>query len=170
MNNPSDSFVCTSCGELHEELSRAIPQVWPTCVSAIAAEERPQRVWLSDYFCIVDDDKFFQYGSLEIPIIGHKEQFIWGVWVQLAEKDFALAEDLVGVEGRENEQPFLARTVGETVRSGEVVTQEVIAERERESAACQKEIEFQRWLVRVLVSRELATRTELTLDKLLERK
>lgn len=51
-------------------------------------------------------ERFFRYGSLELPIQGHDEPFIWGVWVELAPADYARDEDLGEVQGREKEPPY----------------------------------------------------------------
>ena len=69
--------------------------------------EREQRCWLTDDLCVIDQKQFFIYGSLEVPIEGHADPFIWGVCVSLNERDFLRAEELMGVEGRESEPAYL---------------------------------------------------------------
>jgi hypothetical protein len=62
------------------------------------------------------------------------------------------------------EEAFYACTRGETLRSGEVRTYDAIADRERQSPTCQREIAYQRSLLRTLERDEDATRSELTTD------
>ena len=43
---------------------------------------------MNDDLCVMDGEHFFMRGSIEIPIIGTDEHFIWGVWVSLSEANF----------------------------------------------------------------------------------
>ena len=63
------------------------------------------------------------------------------------------------------EEAFYACTRGETLRSGEVLTYDGIASRERESASCQREIAYQRSLLHTLARDDQAPRTELMRDR-----
>jgi hypothetical protein len=79
----------------------------PTYYLMVPPAEREQRCWLTDDLCVIDGEHFFIYGSLEVPIHGHTAPFSWGVWVSLNERDYNRAEELMGVEGRESEPPYL---------------------------------------------------------------
>ena len=46
------------------------------------------RVDLTPDQCVVDELAFFVRGHIEIPIIGHEEPFILGVWSSLSEPSF----------------------------------------------------------------------------------
>ncbi len=100
-------FVCSKCGEAHPGPSVCLPMRWPTYYLMVPEAEREQRCWLTDDLCVIDQNQFFIYGSLEVPIEGHTDPFIWGVWVSLNERDFLRAEELMGVEGRESEPAYL---------------------------------------------------------------
>jgi hypothetical protein len=101
----STGFTCSCCGEYHAELARAIPVKMPTSLARIPQAERSARALLSPDQCVIDERRFFRYGSLELPIHGHGEPFIWGVWVELSLRDYARGEALRTVAGRENEPP-----------------------------------------------------------------
>ena len=102
-----EGFTCSSCGEFHEGLARCLPMRSPTAYFMVPADQREKRCWLTDDFCVIDDRYFFIYGSLELPIHGHAEPFIWGVWASLSERDLDRAQELIGVQGRESEPPYL---------------------------------------------------------------
>ena len=51
-------------------------------------EEREDRFEMNDDLCVMDGEHFFMRGSIEIPIIGTDEHFIWGVWVSLSQANF----------------------------------------------------------------------------------
>jgi hypothetical protein len=98
-------FTCSCCGEYHAELARAIPVKMPTSLARVPPAERSVRAWLSTDQCVIDDGRFFRYGSLELPIQGEGEPFIWGVWVELSPEDYAKSEAGQSIEGRETERP-----------------------------------------------------------------
>jgi hypothetical protein len=79
----------------------------PTYYQQVPAAQRKRRCRLTEDLCVIDGKHFFIYGSLEIPIDGHPDPFIWGVWVSLSKRDFSRANELIGVEGRESEPPYL---------------------------------------------------------------
>jgi hypothetical protein len=84
------SFTCSSCGEVHEGspgFSFAAPAPYL---------EQPEQVQqagkLNSDLCKYSDEDgphYFIRVCLEIPIHGHEDPFIWGVWVSLSEKSFA---------------------------------------------------------------------------------
>ncbi|OBZ18491.1 hypothetical protein A8L34_02595 [Bacillus sp. FJAT-27264] len=65
-----------------------------------------QRTELTGDFCVIDEQHFFIRGHIEIPIVGSNEKFIWSVWVSLSEENFFRANELLLVEGREEEEPY----------------------------------------------------------------
>jgi hypothetical protein len=48
---------------------------------------------LSSDQCIIDPDRFFIRGSIEIPVVDGDGPFVWGVWVSLSETNFKRASD-----------------------------------------------------------------------------
>ncbi|WP_442603100.1 DUF2199 domain-containing protein [Paenibacillus sp. KN14-4R] len=57
-------------------------------------------------FCVIDEQYFFIRGHIEIPIIDSEEKLIWSVWVSLSEENFMESNELLHVQGRENNQPY----------------------------------------------------------------
>lgn len=100
--------TCPACGKTHDALSGSIPVSTPTEAARIPAEERQDRVWSNGELCVVDDERFYFYGSIEIRIHRHSESFIWGAWVEVAEKTFFSYQELLDAEGRETHAPFEA--------------------------------------------------------------
>lgn len=50
--------------------------------------ERPRRCALGTDDCVIDDQHFFVRGCLEIPIEGHGDPFVWGVWVSVSVESY----------------------------------------------------------------------------------
>lgn len=65
-----------------------------------------QRTELIRDFCVIDEQFFYIRGHIEIPIIDSHEKFIWSVWVSLSGENFLKSNELLNVQGRENEQPY----------------------------------------------------------------
>lgn len=100
--------VCPSCGKMHDSLSGSIPVSMPTEAAKIPINQREDRVWSNGELCVIDDEKFYLYGSIEIAIHGHSEGFAWGAWVELSEELFFWYQDLLDAEGREDNSPIEA--------------------------------------------------------------
>ncbi|MFI6350977.1 DUF2199 domain-containing protein [Streptomyces sp. NPDC050560] len=99
-----DGFICSRCGERHDELPFAYtalaPDVWDP-----AYERDPQSMLSSDQ-CVIRGEHYFLKGMIEIPVTGTDEIFSWGVWTSLSRENFSRAADLWNVTGREAEQPY----------------------------------------------------------------
>lgn len=80
-------FRCSCCEEEH----RGIPTFGATAPlfsHSIPEADREQRCSLGPDDCVIDDEHFFIRGCVEIPVHGHDEPFIWGVWVSLSRESF----------------------------------------------------------------------------------
>ena len=80
-------FRCGSCGEAY----RGAPSFAydkPAHYFTIPEHEREQRVILDADTCSIDDEHFFIRTILEIPITGHDQPFMWGVWVSQSRASF----------------------------------------------------------------------------------
>jgi len=77
------SFKCASCDEVHHGLPSFGPDA-PQTYYAVAPEEREQRCDLGSDDCVIDEQYFYVRGCIELPIEGHAEPFVWGVWVSLS--------------------------------------------------------------------------------------
>lgn len=60
---------------------------------------------LSTDQCVIQGRHFFVKGLIEIPVIGSRDVFSWGVWVSLSRDNFARALEVWNTEGREAEKP-----------------------------------------------------------------
>ncbi|MCZ4121990.1 DUF2199 domain-containing protein [Streptomyces sp. H39-S7] len=97
-------FLCSSCGEHHEELpmsySTTAPDIWEP-----AHANDPDSVLSSDQ-CVIRNQAFFVRGLIELPVIGSTDVFAWGVWISLSRESFARASELWETPGRETERPY----------------------------------------------------------------
>lgn len=100
--------ICPSCGKAHDALSGSIPVSMPTKAAEIPSIQRDERLWSNGELCVIDDEKFYLYGSIEMEILEHSEGFIWGAWVEITEERFFWYQDQLDAEGRENCSPFKA--------------------------------------------------------------
>ena len=62
----------------------------PSPVAGIPPGERFSRVEIDTNYCILDSEDFFVRCILPIPILGTGEEFCWGVWSSLSERNFHL--------------------------------------------------------------------------------
>ncbi len=81
-------FKCSSCDEWHEGVPGFSTSA-PYYYFGIDEGERDRRCELTSDTCVIDDDTYFVRGSLELPVHGEAEPFIWGVWVSLSEDSFS---------------------------------------------------------------------------------
>ncbi len=63
-------YLCSRCGEHHDEPLLHYEFQAPAAWYAIPEEERSQRCLLSSDQCVIGDEHFFVVGNLEIPVIG----------------------------------------------------------------------------------------------------
>ncbi len=102
----SQGFQCNVCNEFHPELPLAMGPQAPAEYFRIPTEEIEERVALSPDLCVIDQEKFFVCGNLEIPIQASDEVFSWNLWVSLPKQDFARILDSWEDENRQNEPPI----------------------------------------------------------------
>jgi hypothetical protein len=101
-------FVCSRCGKAHP----GIPTIgfrFPIDYLDVPEAERKERVFLTDDTCVIDDERFFVRGCLEIPVLDGCDPFMWGVWVAVSEEAFYEFQDLLGVDVRSQHGPFKGR-------------------------------------------------------------
>lgn len=93
-----DRVLCPTCGEEHD-LSEIEPYFdRPDEYFDIPSEERSERVWNAKELCVfwetVDAPRrHFMRAILPIPIRGETQDYGWGIWVEVAESDFAFTHD-----------------------------------------------------------------------------
>lgn len=100
--------ICPSCGVAHNGLSVSIPVSRPTLTDKVPPHEWEERVWSNGEMCVIDDERFFLYGSVVLPILGHSEEFAWGAWAEVSEELFMWYQGIRGDGGREANAPFAA--------------------------------------------------------------
>ncbi|WP_329762872.1 DUF2199 domain-containing protein [Bacillus nitratireducens] len=83
-----NGYTCRCCGTYHEEIPTSYGSSAPVYYYDAEPEEREDRFEMNDDLCVMDGEHFFMRGSIEIPIVGTGEHFIWGVWVSLSEANF----------------------------------------------------------------------------------
>jgi hypothetical protein len=81
-------FVCSVCGEHHQERLLDIRLGLPHAIHLLDAVSRTRRAWLADDFAVLDDERFFVRGLLELPIAELDDRFAYGSWVEVSMPDF----------------------------------------------------------------------------------
>jgi len=107
---PPAPHICATCGQSHEGIEFSFEQDSPDPYANLSPDARDTRAILTTDHCIIDQKTFFLRGCLEIPIIGHSEPFLWGLWAIVWEKDFDEIDDCWDSPGREKTHgPFKGR-------------------------------------------------------------
>lgn len=60
----------------------------PLSYYEIPESDRERRATLGTDDCVIDGELFFVKGSLEIPVHGEVEPFVWSVWLSLSAENF----------------------------------------------------------------------------------
>lgn len=84
------AYTCSCCGERHEG-SPSFGWPAPHPYDGLSDADRDTIATLTPDTCILrygDVTDYFARTTLEIPIHGVAEPFLWGVWVSLSEKSF----------------------------------------------------------------------------------
>lgn len=110
-------FVCSVCGEYHEELMLDIRAGLPEPVFQLSDAEREERAEVSDDWCVFRDldgvEHFYVRSLVEIPIPSLDDQFAYGVWVEVTPQTFARLGDLWHDERGPEEPAFPATLANE---------------------------------------------------------
>ena len=85
--NRTMSYICSCCGELHEDLPN-VAFDRPIYAHQMPEGEREERVCLNSDFCVIDEEDHFIRGLLEIPIHGQDAPLGIGVWVSQKRENF----------------------------------------------------------------------------------
>lgn len=95
------SYVCSCCGQEHGGLPFSFSAEFPDAYAALSLEDRRSRAVLSSDQCILDQEKFYVRGCIEIPVRGTDGVFLWGVWTQVDDKTFDAISEHWNTAGRE---------------------------------------------------------------------
>jgi hypothetical protein len=80
------SWTCRSCGKQHNQLPLDFAVRAPDHWFQLPEAERA-RAHLDTDVCRIEDDIFVR-GCLEVPIHGHTQKFVWGLWVSVSKDSF----------------------------------------------------------------------------------
>jgi len=81
-------FTCSVCGQHHDERLLDVRLGLPHDIHRLDQEERERRTWLADDFAVLDDERFFVRGLLELPIPELDSRFAYGTWCEVEMPDF----------------------------------------------------------------------------------
>jgi hypothetical protein len=99
-------YICSTCGSTQD----GPPFVWgvpsPDIWAELPSEEKARRGECSSDQCVVDNERFFVIGRIEIPVRGSEEPFAWLAWVEVSADDFADMHEKWFLEGREITPPY----------------------------------------------------------------
>ena len=98
-------FKCVACDELHYGVPTFGADA-PAQYYWASEQERQERIDLGSDACVVDGERFLIRGCLEIPVKGETEPFMWGAWIDINKRDFALFKSVYGVAQRKHVGPF----------------------------------------------------------------
>jgi hypothetical protein len=110
------SWTCTVCGEEHEEQLRDIRSGLPEPVFVLTEAELEERAEIGDDWCrLVDAERrthFYVRGVLHLPIERSREDFRFGVWIEIDEPDFYSLGELWH-DAEQATRPFFGRLANE---------------------------------------------------------
>jgi hypothetical protein len=98
-------FTCATCGKIHAGTPSFGAEA-PLSYYEIPEQERESRCILGTDNCVIDAKWFFIRGCLEIPVHGHDEPLVWGVWISLSEKNYARWVEVFDQDERSHIGPF----------------------------------------------------------------
>lgn len=97
-------FVCSCCGERHDQLPFAYgvpaPAYWHDGLAGSADSV------LGDERCVIEGEHYFVRARIVLPVVDSEHDFEWGVWVSLSGENFARAVRLWNDPERERETPY----------------------------------------------------------------
>lgn len=73
-----ENYKCATCGQVHNGLPLSFAAEFPDQYANMSREDRDARAVIGSDQCIIDQERFFIRGCLEIPIIGSEDVFLLG--------------------------------------------------------------------------------------------
>ena len=107
------SFTCEACGETHAGETRDIRLGLPQPIFLLDDADRRRRAWLAEDAAVLDDERFFVRGLLELPIVGEDGYFGYGAWIEVAPPDFTRLMELWEAEDGWRSDPFAGTLANE---------------------------------------------------------
>jgi hypothetical protein len=99
-------WTCKCCGKQFNSLPMSFAPLAPDPWLAIPEAERAKRGKIDSDLCVIDQEWFFVRGCVEIPVHGHRDAFVWGVWVSVSKTSFERILELWNVKTRKQDHPF----------------------------------------------------------------
>jgi hypothetical protein len=110
-------FVCSVCGEHHEELMLDIRMGLPEAVFELTDTERQQRAEIADDSGILHsaegEEHYYVRGLLEIPIPSLDRYFGYGAWIEVDAQSYDRLGELWNDERGQDEPPFAGKLANE---------------------------------------------------------
>jgi hypothetical protein len=110
-------FVCSVCGEHHDELLLDVRMGLPEAVFELSAEEREERAEIAEDSGILrsaeDGEHFYVRGLLEIPIPSLDRYFGYGAWIEVDARSYDRLGELWDDERGQHEPPFAGKLANE---------------------------------------------------------
>ncbi|HEX2751610.1 MAG TPA: DUF2199 domain-containing protein [Alphaproteobacteria bacterium] len=99
VKKPLFRYKCGSCDLWHEG-SPSFAYDSPYHYDILSAADKKQFARIDDDFCVIDHPEgtqpdYFVRCTVEIPIHGYAEGFLWGVWVSLSADNYKHYEDML---------------------------------------------------------------------------
>lgn len=92
------AYICSVCGKEHDALPLDMAYDCPADYFEVPPDERSERIWFNSDanpdLCVIDGKKFYLRGILAVPLRDKADEFRWGTWAQIEEKDFRRYYDL----------------------------------------------------------------------------
>jgi hypothetical protein len=98
-------YQCAICGKEHDSLPMDIAFQKPEAYFRIPEAQRARRIKINADLCVIDDQRYFIRGLLPVPVLGTDQRFGWGMWAQVARKDYQRYRQLWNVDASA-EPPF----------------------------------------------------------------
>jgi len=85
---PLNGYFCATCQQFHSDLPISYAADFPDSYAWLKEEERNLRALIGSDQCVIDNEKYFIRGLVELPITGRHERFLWGVWASVGKEAF----------------------------------------------------------------------------------
>jgi hypothetical protein len=86
-------WICNCCGKSFDTLGLDYAFAGPRNWYDMPEAERAARVKIDTNLCVIDGREFYVRGCLEIPINGHSDALVYGIWVSVFEESFRYVLD-----------------------------------------------------------------------------
>jgi hypothetical protein len=84
---PRLRYRCPDCRDIHDGLPDLCFAL-PDAIFDLDAAAREARALVSSDLCVLDDTRFFIRCVLEVAVAGHTDVFAYGMWAEVAARDF----------------------------------------------------------------------------------